>query len=298
MDAHRTDGGAPAVAALTSANEAVFAPPPRLVRRLVLNEGATRVMRASEEHKSDELWQGDAYDDAQPEGAPVPVYFRIGEPRVLVAELVCGCMAHRLGLPAPEVFVLSIPEGALHGSSRVPKGQGAVCVATHDLGGETFGQFLDANADAAVKLLRDWPDLGRVIAFDEWTANIDRNLDNIIYSLATLHIIDHAEAFGGACQEVLPLAQLASLQLPNKLIGLLGALRAKSCHAILAELHTWLGETAACLDVHEVITHAQTRQWQEPEKDGELVDFLRQRLPITHALLCQQLGHPQLALKA
>ena len=45
---------------------------------------------------------------------------------------------------------------------------------------------------------RYWPDLPKVVAFDEWLANPDRNMGNLIYVAQTLHIIDHAEAFGDA----------------------------------------------------------------------------------------------------
>lgn len=298
MDSDRTNGGAPEVAALTCANEDTFEPTWGPVRRLLLYEGATRVIRASETDKTDELWQGDAYDPARPGDTAIPIYFRIGTTQALAAELVCGCLAQQLNLPAPEVFVLSVPKGSLSGSKLVRRGQGTICVATRDLGGETFNQFLNANADAAVCLLRNWPELGKVIAFDEWTANIDRNLDNIIYSAETLHIIDHAEAFGGQVRLVMELGKLTTMHIVNKLAGVLNQLNAKARNAILNDLHAWLGDMVTGMDVGSAVTRACTSEWHSPAQDAELIDFLQQRLPITHALLCQQLGHPQLTLKA
>ena len=298
MDIDRTSGGAPEIQTLTSANEDSFDPKLGAVRRLVLFEGATRVLRATESDKTDELWQGEAYDPTRPSDPAVAIYFRIGSAQALVAELVCGCMAHQLGLPAPEVFILTIPSGLLQPSSLVKADQMAVCVATRDLGGETFYQFLNDNEDAAMHLLRQWPELGKVAAFDEWTANIDRNLGNIIYATTTLHIIDHADAFGGSIRDVLPLAALTDLKMMNKLSGILNALNAKARDAILKDLHSWLGDTVTGIDVGSVVTRAGTSEWNNDEQDVELIDFLSQRLPLTHSLLCQQLGHPQLPLKA
>ena len=268
------------------------------MRQLLLYEGATRVMRANESDKTDELWQGDAHDPSRPGEAAIPIYLRIAATQANAAELVCGCLAQQLGLPAPEVFWLWAPKGTLAGSKLVRHNQGALCVATRDLGGETFNQFLNANTDAAVRLLRNWPELGKVIAFDEWTANIDRNLDNIIYAAEALHIIDHAEAFGGQIRAVMELGALTNMHIVNKLAGVLNQLNAKARNAILADLHTWLAGTVSDIEVRSVVARACGSQWHTPAQDAELVDFLCQRLPQTHALLCQQLGHPQLILKA
>ncbi len=300
MDTDRTSGGTPEIPALTSANEDTFAPAtgPEPVRKLLLHEGATRVERANEHEKSDELWQGDAHDPERPEEGAIPIYFRIGSAQALVAELICGCMAHELGLPSPEVFVLSIPSGTLKTSKLAPPDKPWVCVATRDLGGETFNQLLNDNANAAIDLLRQWPELGKVAAFDEWTANIDRNMGNIIYSATTLHIIDHAEAFGGGIRDMMPLHRMTGMALQNKLSGVLGKLGAQSRNAILQDLHAWLGSTAITLDLGSVVKRAGTDEWNSPEQDMELIDFLRQRLPLTHSLLCKQLGLPQLPLQA
>lgn len=298
MDTDRASGSTPEVPKLTSANDDAFAPPPGQVRRLVLFEGPTRVTRSNEAEKDDELWQGEGYDTERPADPAVPIYFRIGPAPALVAELVCGCMAHQLGLPAPEVFVLDIPSGLLGGSAMVKPNQAAVCVATRDLGGETFSQFLNANENAAIHLLREWPELGKVAAFDEWTVNLDRNLGNIIYCAASLYIIDHADAFGRNVRELVSLAKMVEMNLINKLSGVLNVLNAGSRDAILKDLHSWLSTTVAAVDINTVITHARISHWCTDAQSAELVDFLRKRLPITHFLLCQQLGHPQLPLKA
>ncbi len=295
----RTSGGVPEVQTLTSANEETFDPKREAaVRRLVLFEGSVRVLRENESDKTDELWQGEAFDPTRPSAPAVAIYFRIGSAHALVAELVCGCLAHQLNLPAPEVFVLEIPSGSLQQSILVKSDQSAVCVATRDLGGETFHQFLNGNGNAAIHLLRQWPELGKVVAFDEWTANIDRNLDNIIYAATTLHIIDHADAFGGSIiREMVPLTNLTKLPMVNKLSGILNELNANARDAILRNLHTWLGDTVTNIDIDSVVNRARTREWNSDEQDLELIEFLRQRLPLTHSLLCQQLGQPQLPLK-
>lgn len=284
--------------ALDAANEAEFNPRFGPVRRLMLDYGATRVNRDSEDQKSDELWQGDCFDPMAPLEQAVPVYLRVGHGGALVAELTCSCIARALGLPTPEVFIVEIPPGRLPGSAMVSGAQAGVCVATRDIGGSTFAQLLSDDEDAAMPLLRHWPELGKVVAFDEWLANLDRNLGNLIYVAQTLHIIDHAEALGGSCRALFPLAALTQVQFSNRLAGMLQALSASNRSAMLGTISLWLSDSAAALNIAEVIHNAGTGQWNKPEENQELIDFITQRLTLTHALLCKRLGHPQLALKA
>lgn len=283
---------------MTSANEAVFAPQFQPVRRLVLNEGAARVMRDAEDHKADELWQGDAFDSEDPSASAIPVYARVGKRPALVAELVCGSFARALHLPAPEVFVCTIPPGHLPGSKMAPATVPTMCVASRDIGGDTFAQFLRTNEMSALKLLRHWPELGKVIAFDEWLANTDRNLGNLIYVAQALHIIDHAEALGGSARDLFPLVQLTRTQFDNKLAGVLATFTPPACSEILEQVHRWLNDTATGLDIPQLVDSAGASPWHTGEQKSELIDFITQRLTLTHSLLCNRLGHPQLSLTA
>jgi len=268
------------------------------VRWLELNKGAARVKRGQERSKSDELWLGDAFDPQQPNEPSISVYVRLGGGGALVAELVCGCMARALGLPAPEVFVVRIKQGSLPRSKMTNPKADTLCVATRDLGGSSFTQLLTTDDDAAIHLLQQWPELGKVAAFDEWTANPDRNTGNLIYAAQSLHIIDHADAFGGRGRYLYPLAELTAQAFTNKLGELLNCFDPGKRSTLLNDIEQWIADKATLLDVSEVVEHAGTRPWNTPHQDGELVDFLKQRLTVTHSLLCQRLGHPQLSLQA
>jgi hypothetical protein len=296
LDTHRTDGEAPA-GAVASANDPVFAPVFEPVRRLVLDEGASLVPRQNQQQKSDELWLGDAFDPLNPQTPAVPVYVRVGQSGALVAELVCGCIARALKLPAPEVFLIVIPPGHLPQSVICKPEAVTLCVGTRDIGGTDFTQLLSADFDAALPLLTKWPDLENVIAFDEWLANPDRNMGNLIYVAQNLHIIDHAEAFGGSCRELFPLAELTASSFSNLLADMFNDLSTDARASLLKKVRTWLNESAGSIDVQGVVSSAPTRLWNTPEQDRELVDFITQRLTITHSLLCSRLGHPQLSLR-
>jgi hypothetical protein len=296
LDTTRTSGEDAERSNRNSANDNEFTPIFSPVRWLELNKGASRVKRSKERLKSDELWQGDAFDPLRPEDPAVPVYLRLGSGTSLVAELVCGCIARRLGLPAPEVFVVTVKPGTLQRSGLTKKRESSLCVATRDLGGATFTQLLNDDDDAAVQLLHQWTELNKVAAFDEWTANPDRNMGNLIYAAQALYIIDHADAFGGNSRTLYELAEMTEQMFSNKLADLLNVFDLDKRSKMLEEIENWITATAVQLDLTSAVDHAGTRPWSNVDQDKELIDFLQQRLTVTHSLLCNRLGHPQLSL--
>jgi hypothetical protein len=281
-----------------SANDADFALSPSPVRLLQLNKGAVRVKRSQERSKTDELWLGDAFDPLRQDDPAIPIYVRLGDGGAMVAELVCGCLARALELPAPEVFLVSVKPGSLPKSKIASSKNDTLCVATRDLGGSSFTQLLNTeNADAAALLLTEWTELSTIAAFDEWTANPDRNMGNLIYASQALHIIDHADAFGGRDRDLYPLAELTTQTLTNRLGEMLNGFEIDKRDMILKDIQQWITTTAAPLDLANVIQCANIKKWNSDIHDGELLDFLKQRLTVTHSLLCQRLGHPQLNLQ-
>lgn len=265
------------------------------VHTLVLDTGATRIKRKGERKKPDELWQGVGFAPHSPTDG-VPLYVRVGPSNALVAELLCGVLARALKLPAPDVYLVQIPPGRMPRSKLVYAKDTILCVGTRDIGGDTFAQLLAENPRAVAPLLREWPELAKVTAFDEWLANPDRNMGNLLYVAQTIFIIDHAEAFGGSTRALYPLAELTDVQFTNLLGGLVGSLEAKKHPSMLEEMRQWLAHTAAATDIPNAVECAQLTQWIGPEQKRELIDFVTKRLTITHTLLCQRLGHPQLTL--
>lgn len=288
----------PLTAALVpaAANEDTFDPLPGRIRRLILNEGASRVERDGEDDKVDELWLGDAYDSTAPDQPAISLYLRVGAPGNLVAEAVCGCLAHALGLPAPEVFLVEIPPGYLPESGLTQQNATSLGVATRDLGGGTFLQFLRSDKNAAISLLTRWAEWAKVVAFDEWVANGDRNFGNIVYKDKSLHIIDHADAFGGACRELYPLKELVDGEFENALAIPMQTFTPAQCYQVLQSLKQWLADDVDDLNIPSIVEYAGTANWQQPSEIQELITFIETRLGITYELLCNRLGHPQLIL--
>lgn len=266
------------------------------MRLLTLADGASRVVRDGEATKRDELWRGNAYDGADPLAAPIAIYLRICKAVPLVAELVYGTIARHLGLPAPEVFVVLVDKGTLPHSKTADPTVRHLFVGTRDVGGRTFSQLINDKSDYAKQMLAQWKHLLPVTIADEWLANLDRNLGNILFVAQTLHIIDHAESFGGTHRRFLDLGDLTHDALTNKLATFLPKATASARQECLNQAREWIAFAAGPLDIPDLVASTGIARWQSSTDEAELVNFITTRLTITHHLLCSRLGHPQLNL--
>lgn len=279
------------------ANDPAFDLLPKPVRVLQLNRGAERVPRTNEESKKDELWLGTAFDLRNPDADDIPVYVRIADPMPIVAELMCSVVGRTLGLPVPQPFIVEIPPDVLQKSKLIDSNKTCMAFASEDMGGSTFSQLLRADSPAAQAMLASWEHLLPVATFDEWMANRDRNLGNIIFAANVLWLIDHAEAFHGTAGSLFELSDLVSMTGRNILAEkFLVKQTSEQCSKHLGAASEWLTSMAKRINIEDAAKCADIDQWRTPEQRIELIDFVTKRLLITHQLLCNRLGHPKLAL--
>lgn len=285
------------MARATAANDADFQIRPLPVRVLHLHAGAQRVRRKGEAGKPDELWLGSAWDPNDPGAADQGVYLRIGRLRPTTAEVVCAVVGRAIALPVPEPFLVRIERGTLPGS-RLLDPAAATCLAFASLsvGGHTFAQLLRADSDAALEMLLSWQHLVPVATFDEWMANPDRNLGNILFVANSLWLIDHAEALGGVQADLYPLAELTNAAVGNRLAHMMQSCAADWRLSALERARTWLAHPASALDLGTALACTGMQPWHSAADWKRLLDFVQQRLALTHTLLCARLGLPQLPL--
>lgn len=265
------------------------------MRLLRLNRGAERVPRHGEAGKPDELWVGTAFGPGADE-RDIDVYMRVAQAQPIVAELLCSVVGRAMGLPIPEPFIIAIGKGDLPGSMLVdataPVTYAFACKA---LEGEEFAQLMREDSDTALQLLLAWQHLVPVTAFDEWLANTDRNLGNILFAARSLWLIDHADALGGSARRLYALGEIAHDAFTNKLGTLFSGFNATQRRQQLDEAARWL-VSASTLNLGEAVALTGLELWHSAAEQAELLDFVKQRLAVTHSLLCTRLGHPQLTL--
>ncbi|AJA62531.1 MULTISPECIES: HipA family kinase [Bradyrhizobium] len=126
---------------------------------------------------------------ADVQGTDVAVVAKKLPDEEILGEIYCSLLCRAVGLPAPEPLLLK------------DQATGAWMFGSVDLPHPNCSQFLNFDAGSPQsqsmlgELLRNWPALPKVAAFDEWINNRDRNLQNILWQDEnTFALIDHGKA--------------------------------------------------------------------------------------------------------
>ena len=118
----------------------------------------------------------------------VPVAFKHTPHHQLVREVLCNLLAQMVGIPVPTPCVLDIRE------SELWDGGDSFVFATRYAG---YSDLLQRTRESptVVDRLVSWPSFLVSIAFDEWIANEDRTLSNLLFAgRREFLLIDHGEA--------------------------------------------------------------------------------------------------------
>lgn len=205
--------------------------------------------------------------------------FAAGSDQLLFNEVVGGWLALASGIGAPAGGLLWVPEDALqtvfpcmtfsatngmvasYACAPVGNGYGMAALGLY----ETVEQAVAADQllNVVLRHLLGWPAFAACVAFDEWVANVDRHLNNLLLAAGgRLVPIDHSDCFGGLdpldhdfrgphawylnklLDLVFPQADLLPLPIKAGLIKTAERwpdLR-RQCDADLRQLSVWLGE--------------------------------------------------------
>lgn len=211
------------------------------------------------------------------------VYVKLYAPdtRGLINEIIGHLLAEALGLCVPpRAAVALIPRDALPAVPPwVPHGQSAVAWCTEDLAAPSLkvAYRLDPAAPPLAPLIKELctADTTRaLVAFDDWIANVDRNLGNLLrLAKGRYCVIDHGHALTGPHWRAPDLNPAP--QYPNRLRDMLG-----DCAAGPAA-EAAMG--AAARDHGEALSAARTELWHwcalllPDEEQQAAVDFLAAR---------------------
>ncbi len=131
----------------------------------------------------------------QLENREIIAYVKLLEtPRQLYVECLCAIIGRYLGLPIPmPILVLFTPESKIGGINGIRYGFGS-----EEVNYPSFRRYLGKNKvipDDLRKKLIEYPKLTELALFDEWIANWDRNVGNILFDGGNnFYFIDHEHA--------------------------------------------------------------------------------------------------------
>jgi hypothetical protein len=144
-------------------------------------------------------------------GRPETAYvkaFEVGAERLLFNEVAGGWLAQRAGIGCPPGGLLWVPaealaavfpgvgfdahEGSVPCYACAPVGNG------YGLAALGLGDSVHQLVELTRQHLLAWPGFASCVAFDEWVANVDRHVNNLLLAAGgRLVPIDHSDCFGG-----------------------------------------------------------------------------------------------------
>lgn len=134
--------------------------------------------------------------------------FEIGAERLLFNEVAGGWLAQQAGIGCPPGGLLWVPAEALAavfpGVSFDAHAGAVPCYACapvsngYGLAALGLGDSFHPLAERVRQHLLAWPGFASCVAFDEWVANVDRHVNNLLLAAGgRLVPIDHSDCFGG-----------------------------------------------------------------------------------------------------
>lgn len=122
----------------------------------------------------------------------VVAYVKDISPRSLYIECVCAVIGRAIGLPIPKPIIVEARHEAL---PSIPEGYARLFFGSLDTGYPSFRRY--AQSEEAYNKLKSFSKTLDIAVFDEWIANWDRNIGNILYDGGEdFYFIDHENAIG------------------------------------------------------------------------------------------------------
>ncbi|MFS1902353.1 HipA family kinase [Vibrio lentus] len=116
-------------------------------------------------------------------------FVKLIEPRAIFVECACAILGRTLGLPIPKPVIVLITSESL---DCFKEGQHVLAYGSEDVKHPSFLRMFTDDVDEAFKILAQHPKLLDVSLFDEWIANSDRNMANVLYGGGNdMYFIDH-----------------------------------------------------------------------------------------------------------
>jgi len=116
--------------------------------------------------------------------------------RELYIESLCALLGKNIGLPIPQPYIVKVTHECF---SEIPERQFCLAFGSEDAGYPSFRRY--AQSEEAFEKLKEFSKTTDIGIFDEWIANYDRNLGNILYDgTDTFSFIDHEHALPVALQ--------------------------------------------------------------------------------------------------
>jgi len=208
----------------------------------------------------------------------------------IIAELAAAQVGRAINLKIPEPFLIRIDPDDLPDESRFSSEAFIFAYGCSSCGNSTksFERLIDGNA----AILDSWDGLESTLIFDEWIANTDRNLGNLIYDAVskTYWLIDHGRAFADITslfleENLTNPAVTISNDLLNTVIGCDMTYARK-----IEQLSNKLMIQCQTINLTDLDRDNHYQRICKSVKKEQLSNFLTKRIHHTTELICNKIG--------
>ena len=204
-------------------------------------------------------------------------------------ELIGATLAEAIGLPVPDIFLACAGPNDLPATKAPETSNGYVLFASDRKGAPPLKQFWTGAIipDKYRDILASWSHCGSVFAYDTWTANIDRNVGNLLVGGPDdIWLIDHGQINTGPDWK--PVDLVANSEFTNKMASWLTPHFSRQEKIKLLSGITSLTDAVRDMDLKAIAESSKALSFLT-EKDGAaMLAFLKDRVDHIPAIASKQ----------
>ncbi len=213
----------------------------------------------------------------------VVVFAKLIPTREICVESFCALLGRAMGIPIPKPYLILADSGTLQ---EIPTGQKALMFGSEDAAYPSFRRY--AECQMAMQRLSEFRSSLDVGVFDEWIANHDRNIGNILYDGGDDFLfIDHGLALPANLAAISPAQD-------NQVLRVIFAIKNEIDK--FRDLRTAAQNiTPLCqsLNLPSIMHSTFSRNYVSAADMNSILSFLSNRLPVLESLIRSRMGIKQ-----
>lgn len=258
--------------------------PLETVQLAVLGAGAVEV----KDGNVTETWKGTIFTAS---GSTV-AYIKMLPSNQLISEVTCAVLGRVLNLNVPKPYLVKVKKTLLPKSKQWRKKETErICFASEDVGHPSMKRLV-ANQVAGVqdkltqKYLR-WDGFKDATIFDEWIANSDRNIGNLLFDGREFYLIDHSHAFTGSKWQMADLKPEAIVK--NVWLDILNPILTWQERSQWKDQADLARLKYQCIPLDAIGEKTQANRYATVEQAAVVAQFIRKRADLILQLICSRL---------
>ncbi|MCA9462479.1 MAG: hypothetical protein KC590_10140 [Nitrospira sp.] len=240
----------------------------------------------------EETWISEIYA----ESGPTVAYVKVLNQNQLASEVVCALIGMALNLNIPKPYLVLAEKQNLPGSKKWLDGQNQkICFGSENAKSPSFRQLLTLNPNrkkAIWNILLKWDGFKETAWFDEWIANDDRNVGNVLWDGKKFWLIDHSHSLTGP--DWVPNDLLNGKKVLNRFLG--ESFINNMDQTTKEDWKNLAGAEASRYQVVELATLescGMMKEYATDEQISAVIKFLKTRADNFFSLACERLQLPQ-----